>query len=407
MSKTSQSPYPYLLHSVEADNVRLSYSPFDTVDFSLNFENRAMIAGSVRIEGNYRITESDGTTALTGEDDKVCVDHRIGSHAFFHSMQTVVQNVGNIENIVEYPRLVATVDNGRLSDNDLMSASMVCENRSPDRKIQRALAQDKCPADKGGGATGNTKAQHLGSGYDASTNLTQVERVLPDFSIKPKIAVNNVIGQNALLNYSTSGQIRISLNLERDLIVLQNNTKKADAKNYTYTLSNVRVTFASVPELPKQLPIQMRSHLCLKSTINSNLANVSSKVPAIVDSVFISFLPQGRESSRLFNNTELEKIPSLNKVLFSFNDSTNKYISYELKKLKEIIYQGILAVNKSNPSKNATSMAKLDASKSFIMGLDLGNPIDLSNQKFNIQIESETNNVPFLMFSYYSSILSL
>tara|TARA_R110000796_G_scaffold225859_1_gene342302 strand:- start:156 stop:1349 length:1194 start_codon:yes stop_codon:yes gene_type:complete len=397
---------------VEADNVRSSYNPFDTLDFSLNFENRALIAGSVRIEGNYRILESDGTTPLSGEDDKVCVDNRIGSHAFFHSMQTVLQGnngagIGNVENIVEYPRMVSTIDNGRLSDNDLLSASMVCENRSPDIKIQRALAQDKCPADKGGGATGTGKTQHLGSGYDASTNLTKLERVHPDFSIKPKIAINNVISQNALLNYSTSGQVRISLNLERDLIVLQNNTPESASKNYTYRLYNVRVTFASVPQIPKQLPIQMRSHLCLKSTINSNMANVSSKVPAIVDSVFISFLPQARESSRLFKNTELEKIPSLNKVLYSFNDSTNKYVSFELKKLKEIMYYGIKAVNKSNPSKNATSMAKLDASKSFMMGLDLGQPIDLSNQKFNVQIESEASNVPFLMFSYYSSILSL
>jgi len=404
---SSQSPYPYLLHSVEADNVRTSYSPFDTLDFSLNFENRAMIAGSVRIEGNYRILESDGTTPLTGEDDKVCTDNRIGSHSFFHSIQTTVQNVGNIENIVEYPRMVATVDNGRLTDNDLLTASMVCENRSPDIKIQRALAQDRCPADKGGGTTGNGKTQHLGSGYDASTNMTVIERVSPDFSIKPKIAINNVISDNALLNYSTSGQIRLSLNLERDLIVLQNNTKKADDKNYTYRLYNVRVTFASVPQVPKQNPIQMRSHLCLKSTIASNMANVSSKVPAVCDSVFISFLAQDRESSRLFKNTELEKIPSLNKVRYMFNDSTNKYVSYELKKLKEMMYQGILAVNKSNPSRNATTMAKLDASKSFMLGLDFGNMVDLTNQKFNIQIESENNNVPFLMFSYYSSIISL
>jgi len=403
----SKNPFPYLLHSAEADNVRLSYAPFDTIDFSLNFDQRALICGSVRLEGNYQILESDGTTPLTGSDDKVVFDHRIGNHAMIHGIQTVVQNIGNIENIIEYPRMVATVDNGRLCDNDLLSAQYVCENRSPDVKIQRALAQDRCPSDKGGGTDATTITSHRGSSYDAFGNMTKHERVVPDFSLKPRIAINNVITPNALLNYTTSGQIRVSLNLERDLIALQNNTPKASNKNYTYRLSNLRMTFATVPAVPTQQPISMRSHLCLKSTINSNMANVSSKVPAICDSVFISFLPQNRESSRLFKNTELEKIPSLNKVRYMFNDSTNKFISYELKHVKEMVYQGILAVNKSNPSKNATSMAKLDASKSFMIGLDFQDMVDLTNQKFNIQIESEANNTPFLMYSYYSSIISV
>ena len=78
---------------------------------------------------------------------------------------------------------------------------------------------------------------------------------LPNLKGSKEIAINNVISQNALLNYSTSGQVRISLNLERDLIVLQNNTPESASKNYTYRLYNVRVTFASVPQIPKQLPI--------------------------------------------------------------------------------------------------------------------------------------------------------
>jgi len=404
----SSNPYPYLLHSVEAENVRASYGPFDSVDFNLNFENRSIICGSIRLEGNVRVLAADGTTALLGINERVSNDHRIGVHSYLHSFQTSLQNVGNIENIVEYPRMVATLDNGRLSDNDLCSAKYVCEGRSPDIKIQQAIIQDRVPSDKGGGAAGVTQVQHRGSGTATTTAFTTIvtggDTVIPDFSIKPRIALNNIVSPNALLNYSTSGQIRISTTLERDLIALQN---QEVTDNYTYRLSNLRITFASVPAV-KQQPIQMRSHLCLKNTINSNLSNTSSKVPAIADSVFISFLQQGRESAKQFNNTNLEKLPSLDVVRFMFNDSTSKYISYEIKKVSEMVMEGIKAVNKSSPNQSGVTMSKLEASKSFMIGLDMGAPINLANQKFNVQIESAaTTNVPFLMFAYFSSILSL
>ena len=405
---SSSNPYPYLLHSVEAENVRASYGPFDSVDFNLNFENRSIICGSIRLEGNIQVLQANGTTALLGINERVSNDHRIGVHSYLHSFQTSLQNVGNVENIVEYPRMVATMDNGRLSDNDLCSAKYVCEGRSPDIKIQQAIIQDRVPSDKGGGAAGVTQFQHRGSGTATTAAFTTIvtggDTVVPDFSIKPRIALNNIVSPNALLNYSTSGQIRISTTLERDIIALQN---QEVTENFTFRMSNLRITFASVPAVPQQ-PIQMRSHLCLKNTINSNLSNTSSKVPAVADSVFISFLQQTRESAKQFNNTNLEKLPSLDVVRFMFNDSTSKYISYEIKKISEMVMEGIKAVNKSSPHQSAVTLAKLEASKSFMIGLDMGVPINLATQKFNVQIESAaTVNVPFLMFAYFSSLISL
>ncbi len=403
---SSSNPYPYLLHSVEAENVRDSYVPFDTVDFNLNFENRAIILGSIRLEGNVSVVQTPDVR-LKGINERVSNDHRIGVHSYFHSFQSQMQNIGNVENIVEYPRMVATMDNGRLSDNDLCSAKYVCEGRSPDIKVQRSIVQDRVPVDKGGGPTGTSQFEHRGSGFQTNADKTLTtggDIVVPDFSIKPKIALNNVVSPNALLNYATSGQIRISTTLERDIMALQN-MELTDT--YTYSMKNLRITFASVPAVTQQ-PVQMRSHLCLKSTINSNLSNTSSKVPAIVDSVFISFLKQDRENKKQFNNTSLEKIPSLDVVRFMFNDSTSKYISYEIKKVSEMVMEGIKAVNKANPSQSAVTLSKLDASKSFMIGLDMGAPINLANQKFNVQIESgATSTTQFLMFAYFSSLLSV
>lgn len=404
----------YLLHSVECENVRSDgYGEFDSVDFALDFSGRSMIAGSVRLEADYEVLKAntaldpDTSNALRG--DLVSNAPEIGGHSFCHSWTTSFQKAGLVENLVEYPRYVAMKTAGTMSNNDLLCAEMVAEGRSPHDNIQRKIISPKCPVDLGGGATGVTKDQHRGSSFSqytqnkASAQVTGNNIVRPDFSLKPLICINNVISQNTLVGYSTSGQIRLSVNLERDNVALYG--PGFGNATFTYRLYNMRITFASVPEVPKQ-PLQLKSHICLKSTINSALANVSSKVPAVCNSVSLSFIRQDREVSNLFKNTELAKLPSVDKVRFMFNDSTNKYISYELKNIPEMIKEGTKAMN-SGGGKTMVSEALLNANKGFMLGLDFGTPIDLSNQKFNVQVENSVAIDPHLMFAYYSSILNM
>lgn len=391
----------YQIHSVEASNVRTSYGQFDTVDFDLDFEGRALVCGSVRVNFEYSVSQAGAN--LAGASERVAFDGKIGGHAFFSSMNTSFQQAGLVENLVEYPRYVAMHASGSLAQDDLLAAQYVCEARSPDVQVQREMSQPRTPSDVGGGAAGTAINQHNGSGQTGHANLRAAETVNPDASVKPLIALNNVVGANSLLNYSTSGQIRLSVNLERDNVVLYG---EAVDGNTSYTLQNIRVSFASVPEPSKQLPIQMKAHLCLKSTINSTLANISSKVPAVADGVSLSFLTQTREVANQFKNTELEKLQSLSKIRYSFNDSTNKYISYELKRIPEMIYEGIKAMNK-NSERTMCRADLLGANKSFLLGLDFGESIDLSKQKFNIQIEQDQASSPMLMYAYYSSLITL
>tara|TARA_R110001592_G_scaffold1469_3_gene8798 strand:+ start:1801 stop:2991 length:1191 start_codon:yes stop_codon:yes gene_type:complete len=390
----------YQIHSVEASNVRDSYVEFDTVDFDLDFEGRAMVCGSVRLNFEYRIL--NGTTELGGNEN-IYFDGKIGGNAFFSSYNTSFQNVGLVENLVEAPRYHAMVANGSLAQDDLLSAQYVCEARSPDKQIQRQNSQMRLPADVGGGAAGTNINQHNGSGAVALGALRLGDLVKPDCSIKPLIAVNNIVGANKLMNYSTSGQVRLTVNLERNNVALYG---EAVAAGTNFELTNMRVSFASVPEPSVQLPLQMKAHLCLKSTINSSLANVSSKVPAIADGVSISFLTQTREVSGTFKNTELEKLPSVSKIRYMFNDSTSKYISYELKRIPDMIHEGIKQMNKGN-GKNMCRADLLNANKSFLLGLDFGENIDLSKSKFNVSIENDQPISPILMYAYYSSLISL
>ena len=91
-----------------------------------------------------------------------------------------------------------------------------------------------------------------------------------------------------------------------------------------------------------------------------------------------------------------------------FNDSTNEYISFIMKTDVEMIDR-YLDSFKDIDSNNA-SLVKLKANKSYGIGLDFGagKYIDLSNQKFNIQIQSAiSSSDPYVMFCYFHSILKV
>tara|TARA_R110000851_G_scaffold7688_2_gene29665 strand:- start:1211 stop:2416 length:1206 start_codon:yes stop_codon:yes gene_type:complete len=396
----------YLYHSVETENVKDTYTEYDTVDFNLDFHNRALVCGSVRLEGEIEILTS-GPARLSG-GERLSNDSSIGAHHYFSSCVTTIQQVGIIENATELPRYAKMETATSLIDNDMLQSKYVCELRSPAEEIQWTLMQPLCPTDLGGGATGTDINQHRGSGFCALAkytggNFNSTVFSDPDFSIKPYIALNKVVGGNNILNYTETGTVKLSFSLARNNEVLFG----PDMDNHTYVLKNLRVCFVSVPPTPKPIPVNLRATLCLKSNVNSNLSNQSSRVPAICDSVALSFLDLTHEVSQRFNNLALERPPNLAKMRFMFNDSTSKYISYELKTQVEIVAEGLKALSEGSTSNNVR-LDTLNANKGFVAGLKFGEQVPLQKQKFNVQIESGIKTArPFLMFAYFKSLLTV
>ena len=397
----------YLYHSVEPDAVNQNgYTEFSTIDFSLDFAQRAMVAGSVRFEAEVRIT--DGNGADIADIAKVKCDHMVGGHSFVQSCVSSTLNSGILENATNLPRLHAMKVNSTEHYNDMNNAKNVCELKSSDTFLQEKLLKQRCPSDLGGGANGVGAGQHLGSGFGDATlyprpvNDGAFEN--PDFSIKPDIVFNNVVSSNKLVNYSTTGTVKLSFNLARNAEALFGASMTA---GHSYTLTNARVCFVSLPEQPKQAPVQLRSSICLKSNLNSNLASSSIRVPNICDSVSISFLSLARENSLFFNNTALEKPPNFDALRMNFNSSTNKYLAYELKTIPEIVGEGLKSLANGSGSNNV-SLDKLAVNKGFIAGLKFGEFVDLSKQSFQIQVQSGIQNAnPMVMFSYFHSLIAL
>ena len=316
-----------LYHLVQPSNQKSSpggYREAENVDFDLAFEGRKFISGSLRLEGDVQVFSDGGTTrvdptAAAASDCKI--DGRVGAHSFCSSFVTSFQNVGNVENLQSYPRLVAMKGAGQMSKNDMNNSDMVCEMRTPDPTLANKSIFKRVPKDYGGGGVG------LVAGATAASQLKASMETDPSFSIKPLIGLNTLVGPNQTISYGQTGMIKITVNLEKNMGVLFGGDVTTA---YTYRLQNLRMTFRSVPDDGQMAPVVMRTSLSIKNSMTSNVNNISSKVPAVCDSVTISYLPQVREYAPNFNNMALEEPPGFSKITYSFNDALNRFVTYQI-----------------------------------------------------------------------------
>ena len=122
--------------------------------------------------------------------------------------------------------------------------------------------------------------------------------------------------------------------------------------------------------------------------------------------VSCSFQPQEEENTFKNNNLQLSKVPNLQQTQFLFNDSTNTLISYLIKTNQEVTQRFIDSF--MDTGRNSLSTQKLANNNGFGLGLDLGQIVDLSNQKFSIQLTSGIeSSVPFIIYMYFHSFVEL
>jgi len=368
--------------SVIPENNKSSYSEFDTVDFVLTFENQSLKLGSIRLEADLNVTQNGLDLNNTANVNKVIkYDKFCGGHGVCESIQTEMLNEV-FENLTEYPRLIKQYGVGRTGILDTFDASQVCELKVPFDSLTTAIM----------------------GGEQVENNLTGANRIniAPDFSIKPDFILNS---SGAELPYMRSGPIRISLNLARIQSFLYGIDVDVNTK---YTLSNLRLTYRTVPEMDNKNPITLRRRINIKQSIQSTLANIQVKVPSDrVEAMSASFQVQSQENTYRYNNVDLEKIPNLKQLQFLFNDQTNSAITYLIRNNDEVIDKFVEAMG--NIGHNACSVSNMVNNRGYGIGLKMdGGTIDLTNQKFSIQIDSEiNNNRPLIMYVYFHTVVEI
>jgi len=362
-------------HSADPINNKATYTELDNVSFNINNAGRKLILGSVRLEADLRINNAGVTRCVAANETGF--HNRVGAHGLFDSFTTEAGNIGILENISsDAGRYVNLVSSATKTEDMLNNASEICELKSTSQRISKMLA--------------------CGSTIDDNT----VQDI--DFSIKPMICLNrNVVG--GTLSFRKAGFMKLSMNLARNYEFLNSGT----SATANYVLTNLRLTYRTVEDDGSDEEVQLRSIVSIKSTIQSNFANVSSNVPAVCTGVTVCFMRTSRENNQTYDNYNLERLQDFQSIQYLFNSSNNQYVSYIIDTREEMLEKGIESL--ADTGYNCANGKNVRANNVEFAGLSFDSPVDLSTQRFNIQIkDNDVQNLGgYNVYQFFHSSISV
>lgn len=333
-----------------------SYGQNENIDFNLSFEGQSIKRGSLRISGNLALANVYATQ----------IDGQTGIHGVFSSVVTEFQTKGVVENLQQYPRLHKMKMLARQDDPQTLSASV-------------NVTSLKLPRDE-------MTTSFLAGAVRLDT--------LP-FCCKLDMMLNRT---DSDIPYSKTGAVRISL---RTASYAQFMT--GASVNTTYALTNLELHY-QVSESAKSVPVHATTYHLIKHSIDSNNVSVSSRVPAVVQSVSCSFILTSRENSNDFNNLECAELPEVSRLQWTFNDAMN-VVKYDITNREEILYNYLKSMGRSDYNSVRTTDL-VNESRTYGMGLDFYGGINLLNQKLGLDVVSTADNTNvYSMFMFFRSVV--
>ena len=339
------------------------FSDSDLIDFEFDVPGRSLVKNSLEISADITFTDAGNPISDVATDaGHVAMDHNAGAHAVFESFSTSSVQQGNLENIgTAYPRFAAVMLAGENNRVDIPNLSKQLEWRSPDDSISGTFCRIR---------------RQDGNG----NSVSQRQR----FNLKPRIMLNRT---SADIPFSKTGRMRISTNLTTPNRLFQNQLDGAGASGFR--LANVRLNFRTVPEAKSSEPITALKVVALKSTISSSLANLSVNIPSpAATGITMCFQDASNENTASANCNALEYI-NVSSVQYMFN-SANSYLSFKLDDKAEMIKRAIASFRAAGADgKYEVSPEDLAAKRNFFLGSDLDGVMDLRQNTFDIQIQSD------------------
>ena len=364
-------------HSADPINNRSTYTELDNVTFNINNAGRKLVLGSVRLEGDLKVNNTGATRSeITAANNQNGFNNRVGAGGMFDSFTTEAGNVGILENISsDYGRYVNLVSSATETEDELNNASNVCELKSTNMRISNMIS------------TGNKQ-----------NNATRTDM---DFSVKPMICLNRNV-EGGTLSFRKAGFMKLSLNLSRNYEFLNSLSTTAN-----YVISNLRLVYRTVEDDGSDEGVQLRTILSIKSTIQSNFANVSSNVPAVCSAVSVCFMRSNRENNQVYDNYNLERLEGFKSIQYLFNSSNNQYVSYIIDTREEMLEKAIESL--ADTGHSSVNGKTVRGNSCEFAGLSFDAPVDLSNQRFNIQIKDDNivANGGLNVYQFFHSAIDL
>lgn len=371
------------------NNAPSGFVQHNTIDFILKADGRKMIKNSIRLDFDLEGYTTFTTPGAPGNvrvalGSAVGLPHKIGVHSLVSECSTEIQSVGLIESLTDYDRMANIIVSASQKEEDCYTQRAQVEGRQPHVMGGRYCLQQVAPKvfpNAGGGTT------------DLTNKLVNAQ-----YSLKPLIAFNRCVGDD--YSFSKNGYIRISFTLNRSARALLG---VANSATCGYVMSNVKLRFQSRPDDGKQGKMLMNTAVNLKSAANSQVANINARVPLRACSgVVVSYIRQSSEVSLQDDSIALQQFPLLDRIEYLFQDNNSKYYSYPIEDNNVMVAEGIKALSDSGFSQ--TSPARMRANDGVVHGLSFQQMLDMTKQKFSVQLQSSSNTIQadpvnvFLMF---------
>ena len=347
------------------------YIENDIIDFLMTFEGKMIVANSIRVTGTVKILNATGGDPSSGASDWA-IDSTTGIHSAFQSITSSCDQLGVISNVNEYPRYVKAKT----------SATQTRLQRVTDSLNTTEL---RCVSDA------STAAILNGSKYTTGQS----------FSFKPDIALNT---STTDIPWKKVGACKLSLRLATNNMFIFGATHAAS--NFVFQLSNIKVEYNTVPEVALKSPLIFETIHMIKSSLDSSNTSIATRVPAVARSMSVVFHKESQLNTALYNHLQLDVPPDIQRIEFSFNDSTTQYHSFALETQEEILYNYSQSWGAPAMGKSDISQALLTIGESYGIGFPFGQFVDLSKSKIGIAILSNiTSGLKYGVFMYFRGIL--
>jgi hypothetical protein len=373
------------IHKVFPTNKRATIGENSNIDFDLTFPMRKLVCNSIRVEGRVKVYKTGTTRANLA--DNIFVDNMIGANAFFQTYETSSQNRGVLEFAQEMPRCMKMTATGFNTRDDMVNLANSCELRSQNLALSQALF------------FGEVNEDMVLTPHTANTTDGQ------SFSIKPYFLLNQTSrgqeGGDVNLRNQTLGDLKISIRTARNNDALFGTD--ADGSVY-YELSDVALTFHSLPDDGKQDKLVMRTKSVVRQSIQSGLGVISVNAPLLSNGVSISFLEQSKQNANNHNSLQLDRLRNVSKVEFLINNSLSDYLTYQLTNENQILEYYLQSLSNSDMNSYGTSYIK--ANEAYGVGQNFGGLVDVSQNTFGANITSKITS-PYVCFIFFHGMITV
>jgi len=372
-----------LYHEARPMNDSSTFGEFQSIDWEIEDVGRKLVKNSIYIEADLVVEVSTGVPIPL--ECRVGLSRDIGYHSLWESFNIENSKYGSIQNIQHYPRYCMILATGAGNVSSCLTPMAQAEGRQLTDEASRYTIQP----------------QHC---RQATNDDKNIEKPV-NLCIKPKICLNSMAGDN--YSFAKNGAIRISTNLARNGTALHGGAVTGTS---SYTLQNVRLKYLTIPDDGKQSAMMMNSVVSVKQAVNSTQSNLSVRVPAkSCSGVIVTYISQANEIGLQTDSYKLENMPNLEELQYLFSDTQAKYISYNVVDQQDMLKLGVEAISLAGV-KVKTNSFKSNGNEGVLHGLDFQQNIDLSRNKFGLNIRSSSDKIssnPYNVYFHFLETISL